>query len=374
MALGMGNPYATFGSFLMASAPRTERLLKDEDIPEYQKGLIGLMMGSVEGVLETYGAQNLITPATSGIFKKLIIESLKDLPSNASQEAVEQAVRNSVKTKLLSGGLKVAEGMIYEGATEGTQALAEDLNKRLFNAIYDKEIFQVPDWTTKQGREQWAEQIVEQVKIGGLAGGGFASVFHGTKSLAKGYDVESKERQKQFEQDYNDLMDDTKFQKSMAEIKAFRTNNQLTEEEYQVLELALTQSREIAQSIPETLSLRRKMEAFNLLKEKKGIQSKIRNKSSELVASQEDRIKEIDGLLKIVGDINISEENVKEEIDKTRPETIEDVTESEELENIMKPRLLLLRRLQRRLLSLRRSVLRCERYWVSLRHKLLVKM
>jgi len=337
MALGMGNPYATFGSFLTATAPRTERLLKDEDIPEYQKGLIGLLMGTVEGALETYGAQSLITPATSGMFKNLILTSIKDLPSDASQEAIEQAVRNSVKTKLLSGGLKVAEGMIYEGATEGTQALAEDINKRLFNAIYDKEIFQVPDWTTKEGREQWAEQIVEQVKIGGLAGGGFASVFHGTKSLAKGFDAEAKESVKTFEKDYADIMDDAKFEKSIAEIKSFSASKQITQEQAELLEVELDESREIAQSIPETLSSRRKMEAFNLLKEKRGLQRSMQNKSPELVASQEDRVKEIDGLLKIVGDINVAEETVKEEIDKSRPESIENVTRSEEIENIMTP-------------------------------------
>ena len=337
MALGMGNPYATFGSFLTATAPRTERLLKEEDIPEYQKGLIGLLMGTVEGALETYGAQSLITPATSGMFKNLILTSIKDLPSDASQEAIEQAVRNSVKTKLLSGGLKVAEGMIYEGATEGTQALAEDINKRLFNAIYDKEIFQVPDWTTKEGREQWAEQIVEQVKIGGLAGGGFASVFHGTKSLAKGFDTEAKESVKTFEKGYADIMDDAKFEKAIAEIKAFSASKQITQEQAELLEVELDESREIAQSIPETLSSRRKMEAFNLLKEKRGLQRSMQNKSPELVASQEDRVKEIDGLLKIVGDINVAEETVKEEIDKSRPESIENVTRSEEIENIMTP-------------------------------------
>jgi len=337
MVLGMGNPYATFGAFLMQSSPATERLLKDEDIPEYQKGLISVLMGTVEGALETYGAQNLISPASSGLFKKLIINSIKDLPADASQETIERAIKNSVKTKLLSGGLKVAEGMIYEGATEGTQGIADDLNKRLFNTIYEKEIFQVPDWTTDEGRREWAEQIVEQVKIGALSGGGFAGAIHGTKSLAKGF--QNKGDNNRFNEEYEVVMNNSTFEKRKAEFKTARAANEITEEELQVLDYQLNESREIMQSIPETLSTNRKRQAYNLLTEKRAIERVMQNKSPELVASLKDRVKDIDAQLKIIGNEEVAETpDVVEEFVKDKPSRMEKVTRYQEIENIMKPK------------------------------------
>ena len=337
MVLGMGNPYATFGGFLMQSSSATERLLKDEDIPEYQKGLISVLMGTVEGALETYGAQNLISPASSGLFKKLIINSIKDLPADASQETIERAIKNSVKTKLLSGGLKVAEGMIYEGATEGTQGIADDLNKRLFNTIYEKEIFQVPDWTTDEGRREWAEQIVEQVKIGALSGGGFAGAIHGTKSLAKGF--QNKGDNNRFNEEYEVVMNNSTFEKRRAEFKIAKAKNEITEEELQVLDYQLNESREIMQSIPETLSTNRKRQAYNLLTEKRAIERVMQNKSPELVASLKDRVKDIDAQLKIVGNEEVAETpDVVEEFVKDKPSRMEKVTRYQEIENIMKPK------------------------------------
>ena len=331
MVLGMGNPYATFGSFLMQSSTATERLLKDEDIPEYQKGLIGVLMGTVEGVLETYGAQKLISPASSGLFKKLIINSIKDLPADASQETIERAIKNSVKTKLLSGGLKVAEGMIYEGATEGTQGIADDLNKRLFNTIYEKEIFQVPDWTTDEGRRQWAEQIVEQVKLGALSGGGFAGAIHGTKSLAKGF--QNKGDNKRFNEEYEGVMNNSTFQKRRAEFKIARAANEITEEQLQVLDNQINESREIMQSIPETLSTNRKRQAYNLLTEKRALERSMQNKSPDLVAARKDRIKDIDAQLKIVGNEEVAEDVIEEQ-----PSKMEQVTRWQEIENLMNPK------------------------------------
>ena len=243
MVLGMGNPYATFGSFLMQSSPAVERLLKDENIPEYEKGLISILMGSVEGALEAYGAQQLLTPSSKGIFKRLIIDSIKDLPADSSQEVIERAIKNSVRLKLKSGTLKVIDGVVTESLTEGQQAQIGDLNKRLFNAEYEKNIFQVPDWRTEEGRKEYAEMIVEAVEIGGLSGGGFAGVIHGTKSLAKGF--QSKADNKRFNNIYEEVMNNSTFEKAKIELKLARASKLITEEELQVLNDQLNESREV---------------------------------------------------------------------------------------------------------------------------------
>ena len=84
--------------------------------------------------------------------------------------------------------------MVTEAATEAQQSIADDLNKRFFNAVYEKDVFDVPDWTTKEGRMQWAAQIIESAKLGALSGGGFATIMHAPRALKSSFKNKSQNK------------------------------------------------------------------------------------------------------------------------------------------------------------------------------------
>jgi hypothetical protein len=318
MALGAGNPYATFGAFLTQTSPNIERLLKDEDIPEYQKGLIGFAMGSIEGALETYGAQSLLTPASKGIFKQLIIDSIKDLPSDASKELIDLAIRNSVKAKIKSGVLQVGKGMAVEAVTEAQQSQLEDVNKRLLNELYEKEIFDVPDWTTEEGRKQWAEQIIESAKLGALSGGGFATIIHTPVALRNGF--RNRSANKRFKNAYELVSNSANVQEAKVKIQNGIDNGLIDKEVGEEYLSDYDEGYAIMSQIPNDLSLNSKREAYVLLREKQQIEKKVAGKDKALEKKNYDRLKEINTALEIIG----SRADTKKEEVKTKQQLKEE--------------------------------------------------
>ena len=318
MALGMGNPYATFGAFLTQTSPAVERLLKDEDMPEYQKGLMGFFMGSVEGALETYGAQALLTPASKGMFKGIVIDAIKNLPGDASQEIIDLAIRSSIKAKLKAGVLQVAGGMVTEAATEAQQSIADDLNKRFFNAVYEKDVFDVPDWTTKEGRMQWAAQIIESAKLGALSGGGFATIMHAPRALKSSF--KNKSQNKKFKNLYHTFSNASNVQQAKVEIQKGIDEgfiDRKTGEEY------LNDWEEgysVMSKIPAELSMNLKREAYVLLSEKQQIEKKVAGKDKALEKKNYDRLKEINDALEFIG----SQADTQQEEAKTKQQLKEE--------------------------------------------------
>ena len=318
MALGAGNPLATLGAFLTQTSPNIERLLKDEDIPEYQKGLIGFGMGIIESALETYGAQSLLTPASKGIFKQLIIDSIKDLPSDASKELIDLAIRNSVKAKIKSGVLQVGKGMAVEAVTEAQQSQLEDVNKRLLNELYEKQIFDVPDWTTEEGRKQWAEQIIESAKLGALSGGGFATIIHTPVALRNGF--RNRSENKKFKNAYELVSNSADVQEAKVKIQNAIDNGVIDKEVGEEYLSEYDEGYAIMSQIPNDLSLNSKREAYVLLREKQQIEKKVAGKDKALEKKNYDRLKEINTALEIIG----SRADTKKEEVKTKQQLKEE--------------------------------------------------
>ena len=291
LATGSGFAPQTYGAI--------SQELKDADIPEYQKGLLALPITLVEQMLEGISGITILNKGNFPIFMNVAIKTLKDLPKNASEKTIRAALRTNLKSRLTSLGGELATMSITEGATEGTQTISEDLFKRIYNTFYDKDVFKVPDLSTKEGVQRYVDALVESIELGMISGPVGGGGFRAVGSLQNGF--KTRQENKAFKFLYNDLMNDADLTKRKVDLKLALEEGQITQEKYDDAIDVLDNGKGLMSQIPEDLSTNSKRQAFVLLREKQQIEEEIAGKNKELEFDNVQRLKEIDFLLKNVG-------------------------------------------------------------------------
>ena len=291
LATGSGFAPQTYGAI--------SQELKDADIPEYQKGLLALPITLVEQMLEGISGITILNKGNFPIFMNVAIKTLKDLPKNASEKTIRAALRTNLKSRLTSLGGELATMSITEGATEGTQTISEDLFKRIYNTFYEKDVFKVPDLSTKEGVQRYVDALVESIELGMISGPVGGGGFRAVGSLQNGF--KTRQENKTFKFLYDDLMNDADLTKRKVALDLELEEGQITQEKYDDAIDVLNNGKGLMSQIPEDLSTNSKREAFVLLRERQQIEEKIAGKNKELESDNVQRLKEIDFLLKNVG-------------------------------------------------------------------------
>jgi hypothetical protein len=298
-----GNPLLTKLAFFSQSYNAIEDEMNSPEfdgMSQMEKKIMSVPYGIVIGALDRLGFKISTGIAKNAMFNKLITNTIASaftsIPKNASIQVMEQAISESLKATMAKTGLEIIGGALVEGATEGTQSLAEYGMKNLYNNfVADKDVFQgVPDITTKEGFEKALGAAKEEAYYGTLGGLIMASGSTALQSISKGFNKGAEE----FDF-FSKVINDPKLRALIeTDIKTKITSGEITKAEAREQLDAINKSVSILNKMPENLPSESKMEAYNLILEKSKIEKETLGKDPDLVVVQTERVAEINEQLK----------------------------------------------------------------------------
>lgn len=260
-------------------------------------GVYGLVIGQLEKIGFNVASGQTKSPLFKKFASNVIMNAIKEAPEDAAIETIDQLIGTSVKNTLKATGIKVANGMISEGTTEGVQSLFETSMKGVINEIHKKKLFSyVPDLTTKEGVKYALETAAEEFAAGAIGGAVMGSYDSYTKI------PQNKRTDQDFLKLYTVVNDNILFKSlKINEIEKYKNGDiSLTELKDKISSINETAAR--INKIPENLNVRSKRIAFDLMNEKESLNKSIQGKDANLVKPQLDRIAEIDNQLKKIGE------------------------------------------------------------------------
>ncbi len=356
-ALTGGVPIAKIGKFvidggflgLFAQSFSQNKALMDnpefDDVSDYEKIIMSTIYGLGVGALEKVGLGNamLAKPAGQKLVQKLINKSFQEIPEGASAKVISEIIKRNAKETVTERGLNVLTASVFEGGTEVGQAVAMDIGlKKLYNNIKGKEYFDTPQTIG----EAWA-MIKENGLVGAIGGGMMQVGSQATRATIKGFTENSGLNDTDF-----DMMRTLATRKRNYELYKTQLDTQvalgkMTQDQAQKSLDGLEYSLGVFNQIPDNLNTSDAKEAFNLIVEKRNLESKVEGKEPNLVVKEKERIKEIDneltelGKKEVVAEPTVAEPTVAEEVvaeEVTEPTVAEEVVAEETVdEEIAEP-------------------------------------
>ena len=272
-----------------------------DDLDKWEKqaisGVYGLVIGQLEKIGFNMASGQMKSPFVKKFTSNVIFNALKNAPENASIETIDQLIGTSLKNTMKATGVKVINGALSEGTTEGVQSLAETSMKNIVNGIHGRKVFEyVPDLTTKKGIADALGSALYEAAAGAI-GGAIMGSFDTYRQSKVNEQSDSK-----FNDMYESLMDKNTLKSvKLNEIEKYK-NGDISREQMQSNINEINNTVATLNKIPSELSIRGKRVAFELMQEKEGLQTKIQGKDPNLVSAEINRITEIDNQLKKIGE------------------------------------------------------------------------
>jgi hypothetical protein len=272
-----------------------------DDLSKWEKsaisGVYGLMIGQLEKIGFNMASGQMKSPLMKKFSSTVIKNALRDMPENATVETIDQLVGTSLKNTMQATGVKVVNGALSEGITEGVQSLSEVSLKNLVNEIHGKKVFEyVPDLTTKKGVVEALESSLYEAAAGAI-GGAIMGSFDTYRQSRVNEASDGK-----FQDMYASLTDDNTLRAvKLNEIIRYK-NGEISKDQARSNINEINKTVGTLNKIPAELGVRGKRIAFELLTEKEGLQNKIEGKDESLVTAQKARITEIDNQLKTISE------------------------------------------------------------------------
>ena len=308
----VGAPLAFAGLANMSYNSIEEEMLKDPDFETTSKAdraVVAVPYALVMGALENYGLKKM-TSGQAGVLGKFILsKAAKIIPPGSGRVAVEKIINSEVKNIFAKGGIKVFRGTLAEFETGLYQAAALDYGlKALYNeldpldlkltseggvtggSLTGGELFDTPD--TKAGV---AMAILEGGGAEAIGGFAMSTVMVGTQGLING-------KISLYDQDdlkfFEDFSSDEEFKKLIvSRLKYNMLDGTMTKGEAQAALNDIDLVAGIFNSIDENLPQQAKLEAFNLINEKRILEKAIEGKDPALSKKANERIAEINTTL-----------------------------------------------------------------------------
>jgi hypothetical protein len=298
-AAGMGSRISTLTAFALRSQASLENELKDTDLSDTEKFALTLPMAILEGVLEEFGLQKAIKPGLSKTRKMILSKALKEIPKDASPQVIRESIKRAVN-ELSGGGLeRVVKAGVAESLTELGQTAAEINLKTLANEIAGKELFQdVPNMFTAEGFMKGAEEILYSAALGGISGSGINIMSGTASSLANGFTKDSKDVS--MNEAFDTITDDESRDILFSTIDIKVKKGEITESDAINIKENINNAYPLMMQIPAEFNQNQKEQAYNLLLERKKLQEQVDGKDKDLVASQSERINEINKQLELI--------------------------------------------------------------------------
>jgi hypothetical protein len=323
MLMGFGGYGASFVALsTQAFSSIEDEMFSDPDFETSSAGeraLVAVPYAIFMGVLENFGLKNIVKGSsfTGGIIKDILIDSIKQMPKDATKGVLQNIMTKEVKSALAKGTFKIVNGAIAEFETGATQSLVLDIGlKALYNEISQSgmteeqvsnlsggEMFATPDTLGELNSTVLEDGLAEA--IGGATVSTFTTVASGLKngniSLYNEDDLNY----------LKEISQDSEFKKLIvANLKTEMLKGNLTKSEAQERLDAMNELSSVIQSIPGGLSNKDQISAVNTLSEKNRLTKEIQGKDPALVTAQTDRINEINEELKNISKNATKEDNI----------------------------------------------------------------
>jgi hypothetical protein len=259
-----------------------------KNVSESEKMAASLPLSIVIAELEKFGFRNVIS--NKGLLNKLAMSSIGKAGATTTAKTFGELVRNDIKSGIARGTLTTIGGFLAEAETGAAQQIAELGVKNIYNAIKEKDMFNLPSTVG-----EYATEILEAAAAEGI--GGMVLGMPSTIAAANR------------KQGYLGVRDDV-FQ--LFEAAAFDSNVQTAfvnslKNKVSAGELTVAQAKEqlneyrnaagLLRAVPQELDTQDKKQAMNLLRERRALEQQIDGKDEALVAPQKKRINEINNEL-----------------------------------------------------------------------------
>jgi hypothetical protein len=337
-----GVPIAKIGKFvvdggflgLFAQSYSQNKALMDnpefDDVPEYEKIIMSTIYGLGVGALEKVGLGKamLAKPAGKKLVARLIDKSFQEIPEGASAKVISEIIKRNAKETVAERGLNVLTAGGFEAGTEIAQAAGMDIGlKKAYNGIKGKEYFDTP-----QTIGEAAAMILENGLIGFVGGSVMNSAGQAFRAAKNGI-----ESQTEFDMMRTVATRKKNYDLYKTQLEVQVLQDKMTQEQAQKSLDGLDYSLGVFNQIPDNLNTSDAKEAFNLIVEKRNLESKVEGKEPNLVVKEKERIKEIDNELTELGKKEVVAEEVVAEPTVAEEVVAEEVAEPTVTEEVAEP-------------------------------------
>jgi hypothetical protein len=310
MALGAGGKATSFvGLAAQAYSGIEEEMLSDPDFQytsSSDRALIAIPYAAAMGVLENVGLNNLVKGDSFAgkVLMGVALKAAKKAGANATVDVLENIAEKEIQSMLAKGLIKITQAGLAEFETGATQSLvldkgwkdvanwwmSQDLTEEQKKNLTQGEFFETTDGFKETAFKVFEDGLAEMV--GGMA---MSSVGVISERLIRGNISLYSEDDLKF---LKNVATDTEFKKLMvANLKTQMIRGNITKSEANAQLDAVNKIDGIMSSMPEQLSDKDRMNAFNLIVERDRLQQEIDKSDPALVTAQKERVAEINNQL-----------------------------------------------------------------------------
>ena len=285
MATGVFGKAASFtGLAAQAYSGIEEEMLSDPDFQyssSLDRALIAVPYAAAMGALENIGLTNMIKADSYAgkVLMGVALKAAEKVGGKATKETLERIAAKEIENLVAKGAIKITQAGLAEFETGLTQSLvldqgwknvanwwmSKDLTEEEKKKLTNNEFFDTADGFKETASQVFEDGLAEMVggKVLSTVGVISERLMNGNISLYNQDDVKF----------LNTIATDTEFKKLMvANLKTQMINGNLTKSQAQEQLDAVNKIDGIISSMPEQLSDRDRMNAFNLIVERDRLQ------------------------------------------------------------------------------------------------------
>jgi hypothetical protein len=294
-------------------------ILKDAGLNEEESDWAALGLSVPIGLLEKYGADDVVKVLSNPTLKKEIAKDLaiKIAGKNLAKDAIANEAKNSMGKVILRQLKDVGSTALKEASTEVAQGELQEVAKQTAQEITG--VDNDENMSTSDYLMQQLTQRGEEAVSGAIAGGGLSAAAKGVSSAVNRLKITPTTYQQVKEFDIPE-----KFEEFQADLAQEVQDGIITPEQAQEAIKNVEKVKQADQAIPDTIEdTIMRAEAVNLIMEKQQLETEIDGKDKALIVPQTERIKEIDQQLTDIATGKYAEQNKTEEAPKAsaEPET-----------------------------------------------------
>ncbi len=312
-----------------------------DDIPEWEKKTMSALYAGVSTLLEKFGLSRALskTPLGKNLTAKIINKTFSEIPKGASAKVISNRIKQNARVTLNERLLSGSVAGLAESGTEFTQAVYDIGLKNAYNAIKEKDYFEVASTYNAISDVVW-----ENWKLGLYGGFMMNTAGQATRAVAEGFNEKTRLNDVDFKVMYDFATKGDMYSTYEAQLNTQVALGKMTEKDAQAKLDGIGYAKGIFDQIPENLNTSDAKEAFNLIVEKRNLESKVEGKEPNLVVKEKERITEIDneltelGKKEVVAEPTVAEPTVAEEViaeevvaEETVDEEIAEPTVAEEV-------------------------------------------
>lgn len=255
-----------------------------KDVSETDKMIYALPFNLANSVLLEFGLNKIM--ANKSFVTDLVNSSLKMVGAKATAAELKSVMKGEVNNFLARGGITMVKGALGGAELGAAMHVSDEAIREFYNNVSGKEMLRTPESVTEFLRE--TGEAMASMAVGGA----ILTVPRAINAAATetGYKGMSNEQFQMFESAANNSDLQTAF---VTNLKNKVVSGEITTEQAKETLNNYRNSVGLFRSLPEGLDIFAKKEAMDLLKEKRDLENKIKDKDAALVKPQQERINKI---------------------------------------------------------------------------------